>query len=217
MLMLGRSTDVLGQWIDALNSGDRRLCRASWRHDIVWSNRASGRQWVGRDEVTDYLWSWREGLPDLTIEITEGFRQASRGLVETTWTGTLTRPLQSRRGTIAPTGQRLSWSTAYVVGLLEDRIATISEYFDPLSLLPYASSFPAISSVLIERYSPYSDSSSRLPAWDSLFPDLAAIEVSSAYPQLARISWERQIDVPEDSPAGRQNVASSFPEIAKRW
>jgi ketosteroid isomerase-like protein len=214
VLMLGSSSDILRQWIDAVNSGDRRLCRASWRHDILWTNRASGQQLSGRDQVTDYLWSWRDGFPDLNVEITDSFRQVSRGLVETNWTGMLTRPLRSRRGTIAPTGQRLSWTSAYVIGLLDDRIATISEYFDPLSLLPYASSFPTISSVVTERYSRFPGISKGPQSWDSLFPDIAAVEVSSTYPQLARISWDRRIDVPVDAARPRQEVASSFPEQA---
>lgn len=209
--------DVVREWLDALNGRNRVRSQRVWRKDAVWRNRASGQTWNGPEEITTRLWSWLDACPDLRIELTDSFSSGFRGLVEVTWQGTHSRALVTPGGMIAPTGRSLAWSTCYLVGTREGKMASITDYFDAVSLLPPPASFPELARVEVRV-----DSGSPPVARGSLrrgyFPALATIDLTTSFPQLAGIRWEEGDEAEADILPFRAPMMATFPELAKcRW
>ena len=209
--------NVVREWMDALNGRNRVRSQRVWREDAIWRNRASGRTWNGPEEITTQLWSWLDACPDLRIEMTDSFSSGSRGLVEVTWRGTHSRAVVTAGGTIAPTGRRLAWSTCYLVGTRDGKLASITDYYDASNLLPPPASFPELARVEV-RVDPGSRPVARVSLRRGYFPALATIGPTISFPQLAGIRWEEGDEAEADILPFRVPMVATFPELAKcRW
>ena len=209
--------DVVREWMDALNGRNRVRTQRVWREDAIWRNCASGRTWNGPEEITTQLWSWLDACPDLRIEMTDSFSSGSRGLVEVAWRGTHSRAMVTPGGTVAPTGRRLVWSTCYLVGTRDGKMASITEYYDAVSLLPPPASFPELARVEVKDYL-VSPPFARVALRRGYFPALATIDLTTSFPQLAGIRWEEGDEDEADTVPFRAPTAATFPDLAKcRW
>jgi ketosteroid isomerase-like protein len=209
--------EVVREWMDAVNGRNRVRSQRVWREDAVWRNRASGRRWNGPEAITTQLWSWLDACPDLRVELTDSFSSGSRGLVEVTWRGTQSRAIVTAGGTVAPTGRRLAWSTCYLVGTREGKLASLTDYYDAMSLLPPPASFPELARVEV-RGDPGSPPVARGSLRRGYFPALATIDLTTSFPQLAGIRWEEGEDDGADILPFRPPIMATFPDLAKcRW
>jgi hypothetical protein len=120
-------------------------------------------------------------------------------------------------GTVAPTGRHLAWSTCYLVGLRDGKMASITEYYDAVSLLPPPASFPELARVEVRVY-PASPPVTRVSLRRGYFPVLATIDLTTSFPQLAGTRWEEGDEVEADIPPFRAPMMATFPDLAKcRW
>jgi len=120
-------------------------------------------------------------------------------------------------GTVGPTGRRLAWTTCYFVGTRDGKMASITEYYDALSLLPPPSSFPELAGVKVRDY-PGSPPFARVSLRGVSFPALATIDLMTSFPQLAAIRWEEGNDDEADTLSFRAPMMATFPDLAKcRW
>jgi predicted ester cyclase len=74
-------------------------------------------------------------MPDVKGNVTNAISSGNSVLLEVTWEGTQTGPLETPGGTIPPSGKRQTTLSAWVFEFEGDRIKESRNYFDMVSFL----------------------------------------------------------------------------------
>ena len=78
---------------------------------------------------------WATAFPDSQGEISNTIHSDNMVVLEVTWRGTHTGPLQTPKGTIPPTGKRIEFRACQVHTITNGKIQTTRHYFDMATLL----------------------------------------------------------------------------------
>jgi len=126
--------DVAKASVNAYNEKDWDRVRALLTPDCTYEEVANNRRTRGIDDTVALWQGWAKAMPDSKATFDNHIVQDTTVVLEITWRGTHSGPLQTPRGEIAPTGKRFELKACQIVDVSGERAKTIRHYFDMNSL-----------------------------------------------------------------------------------
>ena len=119
----------------AYNQKDWNAVRASITPDFIYDEVGTGRKVQGADQTIALWKGWAEALPDSKATFDNVVASGNTVLLEITWRGTHTGPLQTPKGSFAATGKVIEVRACAVVELADGKAKLQRHYFDMATLL----------------------------------------------------------------------------------
>ncbi|HEY8257718.1 MAG TPA: ester cyclase [Gemmatimonadales bacterium] len=130
------------QLIDAAKKPELAYNEKNWNAvrdcittDIVYDEVATGRRVQGVDQVLGVWQGWAKAIPDSRCTFNSAIATGNTVVLELTWKGTHTGPLETPDGTIAPTGKSIELRSCVVCELDGEKTRVQRQYFDMGTLL----------------------------------------------------------------------------------
>jgi steroid delta-isomerase-like uncharacterized protein len=101
----------------------------------VYNEVGTGRKLRGQAEILPALQGWRKAMPDVKGTVTNAVASGNTAVLEVTWEGTQTGPLDGPGGTLPPSGKRQTTPAAWVFEFDGDNIKESRQYFDMMSFM----------------------------------------------------------------------------------
>src|SRR3990172_7188441 len=98
--------------------------------DIIYEEVPTRRNMRGSKNFMSCMQEWAASFPDSKGAIRNAYAVGDNVILELTWRGTHTGPLESPGGTIYPTGKKVEIPGCMVIEVMEDKVKTITHYFD---------------------------------------------------------------------------------------
>ena len=117
--------------------GSMALLGASLYNEV-----GTGRQLRGKAEILPALQGWRKAMPDVKGTVTNAFASGNKAVLEVTWEGTQTGPLDGPAGTLPASGKRQTTPAAWVFEFDGDKIKESRQYFDMMSFMQQIGAMP---------------------------------------------------------------------------
>ena len=127
--------DVAKAPILAYNKKDWEGVRAAIAPGFILDEVGTQRKIRGVNDVIAAFQGWAKALPDSKATIKSAFTSGNTVVLEVTWRGTHTGPLQTPRGEIAATGKKFEVRACQVVEITKDKAKAMRHYFDMTTLL----------------------------------------------------------------------------------
>ena len=121
--------------VDAFNASDWERCKAAMTSDSVYDEVATSRTLQGVGEVIPVWQGWKEAMPDVKGTVTNACATGNTVVLEVTWKGTHTGPLQGPSGTVPATGKQQTTRAGWVMNFDGGKIKESRHYFDMLSFM----------------------------------------------------------------------------------
>jgi steroid delta-isomerase-like uncharacterized protein len=119
----------------AYNQKDWNAVRASITPDFIYDEVGTRRKVQGADQTITLFQGWAEAIPDSKATVDNAVASGDTVLLELTWRGTHTGPLQTPKGSFAATGKKIEIRSCAVVELLNGKPKLQRHYFDMTTLL----------------------------------------------------------------------------------
>lgn len=119
----------------AYNKKDWEGVRNAVTAGFVLDEVGTQRKIRGVDGAIDAFQGWAKALPDSKATIHSAVATGSTVVLEMTWRGTHTGPLQTPGGEVAATGKKFAVRACQVVEVAKDRAKVMRHYFDMTTLL----------------------------------------------------------------------------------
>ena len=119
----------------AYNQKDWNAVRAGITPDFIYDEVGTGRKGQGADQTITLFQGWAEAIPDSKATFDNVVASGNTVLLELTWRGTHSGPLQTPKGSFAPTGKKIELRACAVVELLNGKANLQRHYFDMATLL----------------------------------------------------------------------------------
>ena len=119
----------------AYNEKNWNSVRASVAPDVTYDEIATGRRVQGVDQCIALWQGWAKAFPDSRATFDNAVTSGNTVVLELTWRGTHSGPLEGPTGTIAATGKRIEIRSCVVVELAGDKMKVERQYFDMATLL----------------------------------------------------------------------------------
>jgi steroid delta-isomerase-like uncharacterized protein len=117
------------------NNKDWAAVKAVMTADCVYDEVATQRNVKGVDQVLEVWKGWAAAMPDSRATFERAMAVDNTVVLEVTWRGTHTGPLQTPKGPIAPTGRKIELRACQIMELAGDKVQTMRQYFDMATLL----------------------------------------------------------------------------------
>lgn len=114
---------------------DWNAVKASITSDFVYDEVATGRKVKGVDQVMTIWKGWATAFPDSKATFHDAFVSGTTVVLELSWKGTHTGPLQTPNGPIAATGKRIDMRACNVIELAGEKAKLQRQYFDMATML----------------------------------------------------------------------------------
>ena len=98
--------------------------------DCVYEELATNRRTHGINETVSLWQGWAKAMPDSKATFHNEIVKDNTVVLEITWSGTHSGPLQTPNGEIPPTGKRFELRACQVLEVSGERAKTIRHYFD---------------------------------------------------------------------------------------
>jgi steroid delta-isomerase-like uncharacterized protein len=108
----------------------------------VYNEVGTGRKLRGAAEILPALQGWRKAMPDVTGTVSKAVASGNTAVLEVTWEGTQTGPLDGPAGTLPPSGKRQVTPAAWVFEFEGDKIKESRQYFDMMSFMQQIGAMP---------------------------------------------------------------------------
>jgi steroid delta-isomerase-like uncharacterized protein len=108
----------------------------------LYNEVGTGRKLRGDAEILPALKGWRTAMPDVKGTVTSSFAAGSKAVLEVTWEGTQTGPMDGPGGTLPPSGKRQTTPAAWVFEFDGDKIKESRQYFDMMSFMQQIGAMP---------------------------------------------------------------------------
>lgn len=109
--------------------------KASVTNDFVYDEVATGRKAQGLDQVLALWKGWATALPDSKATFHNAFATGDKVVLEVTWVGTHTGPMQTPKGSIPATGKRIELRSCIVCEVAGEKVKQQRQYFDMGTML----------------------------------------------------------------------------------
>ncbi len=119
----------------AYGKKDWEAARAAIAPDFFYDEVATHRKMEGVDQVIACWKEWATAFPDSTATFHNALVSGNTVVVEVTWHGTHTGPLQTPGGQIAATGKPIEIRACQVVEIAGGKAKSERQYFDMATLL----------------------------------------------------------------------------------
>lgn len=128
--------------VEAFNKEDWDRYIALLTTDSLYNEVGTGRQLRGKAEILPALQGWKKAMPDVMGTVTSAFASGNRAVIEVTWEGTQTGPLDGPGGTLPPSGKRQITPAAWVLEFEGDKVKESHHYFDMMSFMQQLGALP---------------------------------------------------------------------------
>ena len=108
----------------------------------IYNEVGTGRQLRGKADILPALQGWRKAMPDVKGTVTNAVASGNTAVLEVTWEGTQTGPLEGPGGTLPPSGKRQSTPAAWVFEFDGNQIKESRQYFDMMSFMQQIGAMP---------------------------------------------------------------------------
>lgn len=102
--------------------------------DFTYDEVSTGRKGEGLAAVLPLWQGWAKAFPDSRATIHNAFASGNNVVVEMTWSGTHSGPMQSPNGSIQPTGKSIAVRACMVIEMAGERVKQERHYFDMATL-----------------------------------------------------------------------------------
>jgi steroid delta-isomerase-like uncharacterized protein len=132
---------VAREVVETFNKGDVERS-AALLGTGVYNEVGTGRQLQGKAEILPALQGWRKAMPDVKGTVTNAIVSGNKAVLEVTWEGTQTGPMDGPGGTLPPSGKRQTTPAAWVFEFEGDTVKESRQYFDMMSFLQQIGAMP---------------------------------------------------------------------------
>jgi steroid delta-isomerase-like uncharacterized protein len=129
------AVDVARESVEAFNAGDWDRFRSLHAEDVVEEELGTQRRLEGIDVLIEANEGWKQAFPDASGEITNTCESGDTAVLEITWSGTQSGPLQMPDGELSASNKHAEVRACQVFRVDGDRIAEVRHYFDMATLL----------------------------------------------------------------------------------
>jgi steroid delta-isomerase-like uncharacterized protein len=119
----------------AYNQKDWNAARASITPDFIYDEIGTRRKVQGAEQAITLWQGWAEAIPDSKATFDNAVASGNTVLLELTWRGTHSGPLQTPKGSIAATGKKIEIRACTVIELDNGKAKVQRHYFDMTTLL----------------------------------------------------------------------------------
>ena len=127
--------DLAKEQVIAYNEKDWDRARAALAPEVIYDEVGTHRRLNGIDDVLTAWKGWATAIPDSRATFNSEFVSGNTAVLEITWKGTHSGPLQTPDGEIAATGKKIELRAVQVVDVDNDRVRSVRQYFDMGTLL----------------------------------------------------------------------------------
>jgi steroid delta-isomerase-like uncharacterized protein len=118
----------------AYNNKDWDSVRASFTSDCIYDEVSTNRKVQGIDQVIQLWQGWAAAFPDSKATFTRELACGNIAVLEVSWQGTHTGPLETPAGAIAPTGKPIDIRSCILAEIVGERTKLQRQYFDMVTL-----------------------------------------------------------------------------------
>ncbi len=122
-------------FIEAFNRSDWEECKNTLASNSVYDEVGTSRRVEGVNDIITSLKGWKEAMPDVKGTVTNNIASGNSAVLEVTWQGTHTGPLQTPSGTIEATGKQQTTRSSFMMNFDGEKIEESKNYFDMLSFM----------------------------------------------------------------------------------
>jgi steroid delta-isomerase-like uncharacterized protein len=121
--------------VDAFNASDWGRYEATLAPGSLYDEVGTSRRVEGAGDIISCLQAWKAAMPDVTGSVTNAFATGNTVILEVTWKGTHTGPLQGPKGSIPATGKQQTTRASWVLSFEGGKVKESRHYFDMLSFM----------------------------------------------------------------------------------
>ena len=107
----------------------------------LYNEVGTGRQLRGA-EILSALQGWKKAMPDVKGSVTDAFSSGNKAVLEVTWKGTQTGPMDGPGGTLPASGKSQTTPAAWVFEFEDDKVKESHHYFDMMSFMRQIGAMP---------------------------------------------------------------------------
>jgi steroid delta-isomerase-like uncharacterized protein len=126
---------IAREHVNAFSTGDWERMRAGLAADACYDELGTQRKVDGPEKIVELFKGWKTAFPDAAASVTSAVASGDQAVLEVTWKGTHTGPLQTAEGTIAASGKRQETPAAIFFNFERGKIKESRHYFDSMTLL----------------------------------------------------------------------------------
>jgi len=114
---------------------DWEAARASVTPGVLYDELATHRKVKGVDQFLAVLQGWAKAFPDSKPTYQNAIASGTTVVLELTWHGTHTGPLQTPEGSVASTGKPIEVPACMVLEIGDGKVKSMRHYFDMATLM----------------------------------------------------------------------------------
>ena len=126
---------IAREQVDSFNTGDWERLQTRLTADSRYHELGTQRKVESPEQIVELFKGWKTAFPDAAGTVTSGVGSGSTAVLEVTWKGTHTGPLETAEGTIPASGKRQETPAAFAFVFEGGRIKESRHYFDSMTLL----------------------------------------------------------------------------------
>jgi steroid delta-isomerase-like uncharacterized protein len=140
--MAGNKVQLAKQGVEAFSAGDWERFKAPLSADSVYEEFSTQQKIQGPDQIVESIKGWKKAFPDAKGTITKAIESDDTVVLEITWEGTQSGPLESAMGTIPASHKRSKIPAVQVVTFRGDKVVSTKHYFDLMTILAQIGALP---------------------------------------------------------------------------
>jgi steroid delta-isomerase-like uncharacterized protein len=127
--------DVAKEQVIAYNEKDWDRARAALAPEVIYDEVGTNRKLKGVDDVLTAWKGWATAIPDSRATFQSETVSGNTAVLEITWKGTHSGPLNTGEREIPATGKKIELRAIQVVDVDNDQVRSVRQYFDMGTLL----------------------------------------------------------------------------------
>ena len=127
--------DTAKEQVIAYNEKDWDRARAALAPEVVYDEVGTHRKLKGVDDVLTAWKGWATAIPDSRATFHSETVSGNTAVLEITWKGTHSGPLNTGEREIPATGKKIELRAIQVVDVANDKVKSVRQYFDMGTLL----------------------------------------------------------------------------------
>ena len=127
--------DIAKAQIIAYNDKNWDAVKAVVAPGVVYDEVGTQRRLEGVNDVIEAWRGWAAAIPDSKATFNSASTSGNTVVLEVTWRGAQTGPLQTATGQIPPTGKKIEIRACQVIEVANDKVHVIRHYFDMMTMM----------------------------------------------------------------------------------
>jgi steroid delta-isomerase-like uncharacterized protein len=127
--------EVAKSQIIAYNDKNWGAAKEALAADMVYDEAATQRRIKGVEEVLSAWKGWAKAFPDSKASFDKETVSGNTAVIEVTWRGTHTGPLQLPGKDLAATGKKIEMRACQIIEVSGAKVQVVRQYFDMATML----------------------------------------------------------------------------------